>query len=354
MSPTVKSMRKKSATCIIAEAGVNHNGSYDMALHLIDAAAKAGADIVKFQTFTASSLVNKHAQQASYQQQNTGVSETQLEMLKKLELPQKWHAGLMEHCKQQNITFLSTPFDFLSIDFLASLAMRTWKIPSGEITNLPYLRKIGAMGARGDDIILSTGMCTLEEVHDAVRVLEQSGSPLKNISILHCTTEYPAPYGEINLRAMQTLKEAFPHCKGVGYSDHSQGIEIPLAAVAMGATIIEKHFTLDRNLEGPDHKASLEPHELAAMVQGIRHIEHALGDGVKMPTASEKPNKIVARKSIVAAKPIKAGEVFTEDNLTVKRPGDGISPMLWDEVVGAYAEKEYSIDAQITSYVRQR
>ncbi len=339
-----KFMYKSQKTRIIAEAGVNHNGNYDMALALIDVAAEAGADVVKFQTFNAKALVNKFATKAQYQQTITDTTESQLNMLQKLELSHAWHKNLLTHCKTKNIAFLSTPFDLASIDFLASLNMGIWKIPSGGITDLPYLHKIGA---RGEEIILSTGMSTLDEVQKAVQALEKSGTPQKNISILHCTTQYPAPYDEINLRTLNTLREAFPHCKGVGYSDHSKGIEIALAAVSMGATIIEKHFTLDRNLEGPDHKASLEPQELQAMIQSIRNIETAMGDGIKKPTASEIPNMTVARKSIVAAQPIKTGEIFTQENITTKRPGDGLSPMYWDDILGTKATQDYAVDMQV-------
>ncbi len=339
-----KSIYSSSQILIIAEAGVNHNGDLNTALQLIDVAVHAGADVVKFQTFNSKALVNKFAQKANYQQKTTTQGESQFAMLQKLEMPYEWYEKLIVYCKKRNILFLSTPFDFSSVDFLASLGLGIWKIPSGEITNLPYLRKLGA---RKEEIILSTGMSTLEEVQKAVDILEKSGTPQKNISILHCTTEYPAPYDEINLRAMQTLRDTFPQCKGVGYSDHSVGIEIPLAAVAMGATIIEKHFTLDRTMEGPDHKASLEPQELHTMVQGIRHIKMALGNGVKKPTPSELSNMMVARKSIVAARNIKKGEIFSVDNISVKRPGDGISPMLWDEVLEKRATQDYEEDAQI-------
>ncbi len=343
-----KLMFNKQNTLVIAEAGVNHNGNFDMAIALIDVAADAGANIIKFQTFDAKALTNKFASKANYQQKTTNTTKSQLEMLQTLELPHAWHQKLIAQCKSRNITFLSTPFDFPSINFLASLDMKIWKIPSGEITNLPYLREIGK---RGEEVILSTGMSTLEEVATALQILEACGTIHKNISILHCTTEYPAPYDEINLRAMQTLRKAFPYCKGIGYSDHSRGIEISLAAVALGAIFVDKHFTLDKNLEGPYHKASLDPHELKQMVQSIRNIENAMGDGVKSPTASEIPNMSVARKSIVAAKNIKVGEVFSIDNLTIKRPGDGISPMLWDAVLGTVATQDYLEDMPIKELV---
>lgn len=328
-------------TLIIAEAGVNHNGDIATALALVDAATDAGADIVKFQTFNAAHVVSSAAPKAAYQKQNTDATESQLDMIRKLELSETMHRALLTHCHKRGIAFLSTPFDMPSVDFLASLGMTTWKIPSGEITNLPYLRKIGALGQK---IILSTGMSTLKEVAAALDALKKAGTPHSAVHLLHCTTEYPAPYAEVNLRAMHTLRESFPYCAGVGYSDHTQGIEISLAAVAMGACIIEKHFTLDKNMEGPDHKASLEPHELAALVRGIRHIELALGDGVKAPTPSELDNMLVARKSIVAARNIAKGEMFTEENLTTKRPGTGISPMRWDDIVGTVAKRDFALD----------
>ncbi len=326
---------------VIAEAGVNHNGSVEIALRLIDSAAEAGADIVKFQTFSARHLAAASACKAKYQQETTGSAESQLEMLRRLELQQEDHHVLIEHCRKRKIAFLSTPFDFPSIDFLASLGMDIFKIPSGEITNLPYLRKVGRLGK---GIILSTGMSTLEDVESALRVLETAGTPRSRISLLHCTTQYPAPFESVNLNAMLTMRDAFSGVAGVGYSDHTAGIEIPLAAVALGARIIEKHFTLDRNMEGPDHKASLEPSELAAMVQGIRHVETALGDGEKKPAAAEISNMTVARKSLVAARDIKKGDLFTEENMTTKRPGSGISPMRWDDFIGKAATRDYAMD----------
>ncbi|WP_027390052.1 N-acetylneuraminate synthase [Chrysiogenes arsenatis] len=324
---------------IIAEAGVNHNGSLGLAKQLIEIAAKAGADAVKFQTFQANTLVSKKAQKAEYQKQTTDAQESQYDMIKKLELTEAMHIELINHCKHHQIEFLSTPFDNNSIDLLNKLGMNTFKIPSGEITNLPYLRHIGELQKH---IILSTGMADLGEVEDALDILVASGTPLENITVLHATTEYPCPIQEVNLRAMQTIKQAFG--VKVGYSDHTQGIEIPIAAVAMGATIIEKHFTLDRNMEGPDHKASLEPAELQAMVDAIRNIEKALGDGKKKPTSSEAKNKPVARKSLVAAKTIKVGEILNSDNVCIKRPGNGINPMRWDEVMGTKAIKNYNED----------
>ncbi len=333
--------KRRPSILIIAEAGVNHNGSLDLALKLIDAAAEAGADVVKFQTFSATHLTTASAEKAAYQAENSGAAESQRQMLQRLEMSPEMHLRLMERCRERGIEFLSTPFDFPSIDFLSGLGLGTLKIPSGEITNLPYLRKIGALRKK---IILSTGMSDLEEISAALEALEKAGTPRGDVSILHCTTEYPAPFAEVNLRAMHAIREAFPGIAGTGYSDHTPGIEISLAAAALGATIIEKHFTLDKNLEGPDHKASLEPHELSALVGGVRHIELALGDGVKRPSPSELPNRAVARKSIVAARDIKAGELLGENNLTVKRPGNGISPMRWDEFIGRAAPRDLKAD----------
>jgi N,N'-diacetyllegionaminate synthase len=331
-----------SKVFIIAEAGVNHNGSPELAKKLIDAAVESGADAVKFQTFKADKLVSKYAQKADYQKQTTSVEETQYEMIKKLELDENAHRVLINYCKDKEVMFLSTPFDHDSIDLLISFEMPIFKIPSGEITNLPYLRHIGSLGK---EVILSTGMANLNEVQDALEVLIKAGTSKEKITVLHATTEYPCPIGEVNLRAMQTIKAAFG--VKVGYSDHTQGIEVPIAAVAMGACVIEKHFTLDRTMEGPDHKASLEPDELKAMVQAIRHIEQALGDGVKRPSESEQKNISVARKSILASRPIKMGETFSDNNLIVKRPGNGISPMRWDEIVGHKATRNFSVDELI-------
>jgi N,N'-diacetyllegionaminate synthase len=324
-------------TFIIAEAGVNHNGSFELAKQLVDKAVWAGVDCIKFQTFNSKNLVSKNAQKADYQKKTTDSNETQLEMLKKLEFSKGQFTELRNYCQQKEILFLSTPFDLESIDFLASIGVKTWKIPSGEITNYPFLR---AIGKRKESVIMSTGMCTLEEVHAAVKVLNDCGTA--GITLLHCTTEYPAPYYSVNLNAMLTLHKEFG-CK-VGYSDHTNGIEIPVAAVAMGATVIEKHFTLDKNMDGPDHKASLEPEELKAMVQSIRNVEKALGDGIKQPSEAEKKNIVIARKSIVAKCNIKKGELFSEDNLTSKRPGSGISPMKWDEILGKIAKKDFFAD----------
>ena len=330
-------------TFIIAEAGVNHNGSLDLAKKMIDAAVEAGADAVKFQTFKAEKVVSRYAPKAEYQKKTTTADESQLEMIKKLELDAAAHQTLIDYCKKKNIRFLSTPFDLESIDLLNELGLDIFKIPSGEITNLPYLRKIGALKK---EVILSTGMAYLGEIKDVLDVLTGAGTKLKDITVLHCNTEYPTPFEDVNLRAMLTIKADFPGIQ-VGYSDHTLGVEVPIAAVAMGATIIEKHFTLDKNLPGPDHKASLEPHELKAMVRSIRNIEKALGSGIKNPSPSELKNKPIARKSIVAAINIRKGEPFTEKNLTVKRPGTGISPMRWDEVIGQVAQKNYEKDELI-------
>jgi N,N'-diacetyllegionaminate synthase len=325
---------------IIAEAGVNHNGSLELAKKLVDKAKEAGADCIKFQTFVAKNLTSKRASKAEYQKQQTGANESQLDMLKKLELTFDEFIELNEYCKEKNIEFLSTAFDFDSIEFLDSLYMKLWKIPSGEITNLPYLIKISKLGK---PVILSTGMSTMEEIRFAVSVLRGNGSG--EITILHCTTEYPTPYEDVNLKAMNTIETELG--LPVGYSDHTIGIEVPIAAVAMGAAVIEKHFTLDRNMDGPDHKASLEPDELKAMVSAIRNIEVAIGSSDKRPTESEKKNIDIARKSIIAKCNIKKGETFTEYNLTVKRPGNGISPMKWFEIIGQSAKRDFEEDELI-------
>ena len=325
---------------IIAEAGVNHNGSLDVAKQLVEAAAESGVDAVKFQTFTADNLVSKDAPKAGYQTQTTSKSESQYEMLKSLELNEQAHKELISYCSQLGIEFVSTPFDHKSIDLLDSLGLETFKIGSGEVTNLPYLRKIGALNKQ---VILSTGMADLGEVEDALQVLEEAGTVRAKITVLHCNTEYPTPMQDVNLRAMQTMSVAFPGIQ-VGYSDHTLGIEVPVAAVAMGAKVIEKHFTLDKNMPGPDHQASLEPDELSQMVRAIRNIETAMGSGEKRPSPSESKNKEVARKSIVAAKDIKVGEAFAESNIKIKRPGTGISPMRWEEVLGKVSNKSFNID----------
>lgn len=329
-------------TLIIAEAGVNHNGDPELARKLIDVAAKAGADLVKFQTFNADRQVTRTARKADYQTQTTSSQESQYEMLRRLELSTEMHKELIAYCATRKIGFLSTGFDIESVDLLVSLGQEYFKIPSGEITNLPYLRHIGHLGKSA---ILSTGMASLGEIEDAIDVLEQAGTRRANITVLHCTTEYPTPMSEVNLRAMRGIHAAFG--VAVGYSDHTTGIEVAIAAVAMGASIIEKHFTLNRNLPGPDHKASLEPEELKAMVAAIRNIEVALGDGIKRLTPGEARNKPVARKSLVASRAIQAGDVFSAENITAKRPGTGISPMRWDEVIGRAASRNFSADELI-------
>ena len=329
-------------TLIIAEAGVNHNGDLGLAKRLIDAASEAGADLVKFQSFSADRLATRTAKKADYQTQATDCKESQHEMLRRLELSPEMLKEIIGHCLERNIGFFSTGFDIESIDLLISLGQNRFKIPSGEITNLPYLRHIGRLGK---EIILSTGMATMGEIEAAIDVLEQAGTQRAEITVLHCTTEYPTPMVEVNLRAMQIIHRAFGVV--VGYSDHTCGIEVAIAAVAMGASVIEKHFTLDRELPGPDQKASLEPEELKAMVAAIRNIEIALGDGIKRLTPSEARNKSVSRKSLVASKAIKAGEIFNIKNITTKRPGTGISPMRWDEVIGRQAQRDFSIDELI-------
>lgn len=324
---------------IIAEAGVNHNGSFELACRLVYAAKIAGVDCIKFQTFKSKNLVSHNAQKAEYQKGTTGDG-SQVDMLKKLELSYDEFLKLKDYCDRVGITFLSTPFDFDSIEFLNSIDMPFWKIPSGEITNLPYLL---ALAKTGKPVVMSTGMCEMEEIEAAIKVLKENGT--KEIQLLHCNTEYPTPFEDVNLRAMQTMRDAFG--LEVGYSDHTKGIEVPVAAVALGATVIEKHFTLDRNMEGPDHKASLEPDELTAMVRSIRHIEKALGSGDKSPSSSEKKNIAVARKSIVAKRKINIGEELTEENITVKRPGSGISPMKWFDVIGTRAVRDFQEDELI-------
>lgn len=330
----------RNEVLIIAEAGVNHNGDIDTAKKLINAAAEAGVDYVKFQTFNSEKLVSKNAQKAIYQKATTGDQrETQLQMLQKLELSKEMHYVLISHCKSRNIKFLSTAFDLESMDFLNELGMSPFKVPSGELTNLPYLRKIGSFGK---PIILSTGMANMEEIHAAVTALAEAGLKRKDLTILHCSTEYPTPMENVNLKAMLSIADELD--VAVGYSDHTLGIEVPIAAVALGASIIEKHFTLDKMMEGPDHKASLEPLELKKMVNAIRNIEKALGHGRKEPSDSEKKNKVIARKSIVARRSINKGEILSEENITAKRPGDGISPMRWDEIIGTRAGRNYLKD----------
>ena len=325
---------------IIAEAGVNHNGNIKLAHKMIDEAKRAGADIVKFQTAKPEMVISKYADKAKYQKETTNSEESQLEMCKKIHLKFDDYIELKKHCEEVNIGFLSTPFDIESIDYLEQLGCDMWKIPSGEITNYPYLVKIAKTGKK---VILSTGMCFLEEVEKAIAVLKEHG--VGDIVLLHCTTQYPTPYKDVNLKAMHTLQKHFK--VDVGYSDHTTGIEIPIAAVAMGATVIEKHFTLDREMEGPDHKASLEPEELKKMIESIRNVEVAMGNGEKRPAFSEIENICIARKSIIANKRIKKGEYFTTENITTKRPGNGISPMYWNEILGQVAIRDFEEDELI-------
>lgn len=329
-------------TLVIAEAGVNHNGDLQIAHQLIDAAVDAGADMIKFQTFRADQLVTTTAKKADYQDQTTDASESQHEMIRKLELSIDVHKELLSYCNKRGIIFFSTAFDLSSLDLLNDIGLELFKIPSGEITNLPYLRCVGGFGK---PILLSTGMSNLGEIEAAVEILVKAGTPRKDITILHCNTEYPTPMSDVNLKAMVNMGIALN--MDIGYSDHTLGIEVPVAAVALGAKVIEKHFTLDRNLPGPDHKASLEPTELQAMVQAIRNIKVALGDGIKRVTASELKNKDIIRKSLVASEHIKMGDVFTENNITTKRPGLGLSPMRWDEIIGRKASRDFSIDELI-------
>ena len=326
--------------CIIAEAGVNHNGDLEIAKRLVDCAAEAGADIIKFQTFKAENLAIEKAEKANYQKDTTGVEETQFQMLKKLELTENMHDELIRYCNDKNIQFLSTPFDIESIHFLSNKDISLFKIPSGEITNLPYLREIGK---QNKDVILSTGMSNMVEVNAAIEILQTYGA--KKISLLHCSTEYPTPMQDVNLNAMISMKQETG--LDVGYSDHTLGWEVSVAAVALGAKIIEKHFTLDKNMKGPDHKASLEPEELKRMVMAIRNIELAMGDNEKKISPSEIKNKYVARKSIVAKHYIHKGEILTEINLTTKRPGNGICPMEWDSIIGTFAKRDFDRDEMI-------
>ena len=331
-------LRKK--TLIIAEAGVNYNGDINLAKRMVDVAAEAGADIVKFQTGKPENSISVNAKKADYQEATTGTDESQLEMCKKLMLPDKDYPELVDYCDKKGIEFLSTPFDRESVDFLANLGVRKWKIPSGEITHLPLLVHIAK---RGEPVILSTGMSTIEEIREALSVLTKNGA--NDITVLQCNTEYPTPFEDANITAMNTLKKEFG-CN-IGYSDHTFGITAPIAAVALGATVIEKHFTLDRHMPGPDQSASLEPDELKTMVKMIRETELALGDGEKKPSDSELKNKDIARKSIVAKKSIKAGEIFSEENITCKRPGNGISPMKWNDIIGQTAKYDFEFDEQI-------
>lgn len=336
-------MTNPQRTFVIAEAGVNHNGDLALAERLVAEAASCGADAVKFQTFKAEHIATCRAEKAAYQIDTTGRESSQFEMLKALELDHDCHCALLSSCASNRIAFFSTPFDTASVDLLCSLGVGALKVPSGELTNLPFLRHIGGTQKQ---LFVSTGMATLGEVEAAIGVLEDAGCPLGKITLLHCNTDYPSPAENANLRAINTLQHAFPGMQ-VGYSDHTLGIEIPIAAVAMGAMVIEKHFTLDRSLPGPDHRASLNPTELRQMVEGIRKIESALGNGWKRPTASEDKNIAVVRKSIVAARTIRKGEILSEDNLATKRPGIGISPMLWDKLVGRIADRDYGEDELI-------
>lgn len=327
---------------VIAEAGVNHNGSPAIARRLVDAAVRAGADAVKFQTFKAEEMVLKEAPKAEYQKKRAVEEESHFDMLKKLELDTRAHKELIKYCRKKKIIFISSPFDTGSIDLLTSLGLEIFKIPSGEITNLPYLRKIGELRKK---IILSTGMADLEEIKNALNILIASGTSKEDITILHCNTEYPTAMEDVNLSAMLTIRDTFR--VNVGYSDHTLGIEVPIAAVALGADVIEKHFTLDRNMKGPDHRASLEPDELKAMIKAIRNVEKAFGDGIKKASPSELKNRSIARKSIVAAREVKKGEVFTEGNISIKRPGTGISPMKWDRILGKMAKKDFEQNEMI-------
>ena len=331
-----------SRALIIAEAGVNHNGSLEKAFELIDAAVYAGADIIKFQTFDSLLLASKSAAQARYQSKNIGFSQSQRDMLQSLELPKSCYSQLVSYCQERGLEFLSSAFDFSSIDFLSQLGMKRWKIPSGEITNLPYLRKVSSFGL---PVVLSTGMASLGEVEAAISVLELNGLPRSLITVLHCTSEYPAPPESINLHAMNTMATSF-NVK-IGYSDHTQGSEASLAAVALGACVIEKHLTLDRSLPGPDHKASMEPVDFKSMISQIRYVESILGDGIKQITPCERENASLVRKSLVAACDIRAGELFSDSNLTVKRPGTGLSPFYWDMVIGKPASRDYFEDELI-------
>ena len=325
---------------IIAEAGVNHNGSLELAKKMADVAKKAGADIVKYQTAVPELVISRFAPKAEYQKETTGAGESQLEMVKKIHFGFDAHRELKEYCDSIGIMYLSTPFDMDSIEFLKEMDMPVWKIPSGEITNLPYLEKVARLGK---PLIMSTGMSEISEVKDALEVLYSNGAT--DVTILHCNTEYPTPLKDANVKAMLDIQSNFK--TKVGYSDHTLGLEAPLASVALGATVVEKHFTLDKTMEGPDHGASMEPHELEALVKAIRNTELALGDGVKTVTASEAKNKDIARKSIVAKRPIQPGETFTEENIMVKRPGNGISPMRWYEVLGKTAKREFTLDELI-------
>ena len=326
--------------CIIAEAGVNHNGDFNLATQMVNSAKEAGADYVKFQTFKPEKVVSKYAEKAEYQKKTTQSDESQLQMLQKLALSEADFIKLKQYCDQIGIGFISTPFDIESIDFLETFNMDFWKVPSGEVNNLPYLEAIAKTGRK---IIMSTGMCDIEEIKEAVKVFEKFNVP--EIILLHCNTQYPTPFEHVNLAAMNTIKEQLK--KPVGYSDHTLGIEVSISAVALGAIVIEKHFTLDKNMKGPDHQASLDPFELKNMVLAIRNIENAIGNGLKKASPSENENKMIARKSIVASRFIKKGEILSEDNLTTKRPGNGISPMQWYNMLGTIATRDFQEDEMI-------
>ena len=335
-------MTEAPHTLIIAEAGVNHNGDMQVARDLVEAAAEAGADLVKFQTFSAKSLSTASAPKAQYQRNDVSDTANQIALLSGLELSAAMHEELVDLCSKRNIGFFSTGFGIEELNYLVGLGQRLIKVPSGEMTNLPYLRHVGS---RGLEVIMSTGMCSLGDIEAAIDAVETAGTKRTDITVLHCNTEYPTPFGDVNLAAMVNIGGAFG--VKVGYSDHTRGIEVPIAAVALGATVIEKHFTMDRRMPGPDHAASLEPEELRAMVSSIRNIEQALGDGIKRRTASELKNMPIARRSLVVRAPIRAGEVFTSDNVTAKRPGTGISPMRWDEVIGRVAKRDFAVDEMI-------
>ena len=345
MSNNIGTKNEKHDTFIIAEAGVNHNGRLDIAKKLIDVAADSGADAVKFQTFNVDKLVCRYAPKAEYQSKADNATTTQYEMLKGLEFSKKEHIHLVKHCRKRKILFMSTPFDEESLQLLINLKLQIIKISSSDITNLPLLRSIGMLKKR---VILSTGMSTLMEIQEAVNILLKTGMSEREITILHCNSEYPTPFHDVNLMVLKTLQAEFPNNR-IGYSDHTLGIEAPIAAVALGAKVIEKHVTLDRSMRGPDHKASIECKELKEMVVAIRNIEKALGSGIKRPTASELKNKSVVRRSIVAARHINKGEIFTDQSLAVKRPGTGISPMRWDEVIEKRAERAYRADEAISN-----
>jgi N,N'-diacetyllegionaminate synthase len=329
-------------TFVIAEAGVNHNAEIDLAYKLIDVAVSAGADAVKFQTAIPELVVTDYAPKAAYQKESSGAKESQLEMIRKICLPLEKYDLLKKYCDEKKIIFFSTAFDLVSLEYIEKLGQPYHKVPSGEITNLPYLRQVGQYEK---PVILSTGMATMDEIEAALSILAQAGTPRDRITVLHCTTEYPTPMVDVNLCSMLAIRDTLG--VQVGYSDHTSGIEVATAAVALGATVIEKHFTLDHNLPGPDHKASLEPEELKVMVSSIRNIEKAMGDGIKRPSASELKNMPIVRKSLVAMHAIREGEIFSEANLTVKRPGTGLSPMRWDEVLGCKAPRNFEADELI-------